>query len=39
MSQSAWANVLFALAALILLMPATATAKPPKTGSVTQVGH
>jgi hypothetical protein len=39
MSNSAWGRVLFALAALILLMPATATAKPPKTSSITQVGH
>jgi hypothetical protein len=39
MSKSAWAKALVTLAALILLVPATASAKPPKTGSITQVGH
>jgi hypothetical protein len=39
MSKSAWAKALVTLVALILLVPATASAKPPKTGSITQVGH
>ena len=39
MSNSAWARTLVAIAALILILPATAAAKPPKTGSFKQVGH
>jgi hypothetical protein len=39
MSKSAWAKALVTIAALTLLMPATASAKPPKAGSIKQVGH
>ena len=39
MSKSAWAKALVTIAALTLLMPATASAKPPKAGSMKQVGH
>jgi hypothetical protein len=41
MSTSAWPNALAAaVAALVLLLPATAAAQPnPKTGSLSQVGH
>ena len=39
MSKSAWAKALVTIAALTLLLPATAGAKPPQTASITQVGH
>jgi hypothetical protein len=41
MSRSAWSKVLAAVAAAALVLPATAAAQkpPPKTGSITQVGH
>ena len=40
MSVSGWRRALVAIAALIPLVPAAATAAPPpKTGSLTQVGH
>jgi hypothetical protein len=41
MSKSAWSRALVAIVALALILPATATAAkpPPKTGSITQVGH
>jgi hypothetical protein len=40
MSKSMWSKALVAIAALTLLLPATAPAAPTlKTGSITQVGH
>jgi hypothetical protein len=40
MQMSAPSRALVAIAALMLILPATAAAKPPpKTGSITQVGH
>ena len=40
MRRAAWCRTLLAIAALTLVMPATATAPPnEKTGSLTQVGH
>ena len=41
MPRSAWSKALVAIAAVTLVLPATAeAAKPkPKTGSITQVGH
>src|ERR671915_484785 len=39
MSKSAWARTLVAIAALILILPATATGQSAKTGSLEQVGH
>ena len=41
MPRSAWSKALVAIAAVTLVLPATAAAAkpPPKTGSITQVGH
>jgi hypothetical protein len=40
MRSKTWCRTLIAIAAVTLVLPATATAKPPeKTGSLTQVGH
>ena len=40
MRGKTWCRTLVAIAAVTLVLPATATAKPPeKTGSLTQVGH
>jgi hypothetical protein len=41
MSRSAWSRALAAIAAVTLVLPATAVAAkpPPKVGSITQVGH
>ena len=39
MRRAAWCRTLIAIAAVTLVLPATATAQPQKTGSLTQVGH
>jgi hypothetical protein len=39
MSKSAWSTLLVAIAAVTLVLPATATGRSAKTGSLSQVGH